>query len=392
MNLNKKMYQKNLNLVIWETVLTSIGVGFSIATMTVFWSSLGISQKDIGIIQMLYTLVICILDIPMGYFADHFNRKNLNIIGDIGVACAFVFKTFSINKVMIIIAECLLGIFTAMTNGVDQSFIKYNCKKIDSTGDLFKKINPKIHTIKYIFLLIVMLIGGLVAKYNIRLTILLSSIPYFIGGIISFKIKDFNQKISRTNNNIFKDMIKFTLDIIKNNKIKVLLVGYIISREITRLQRWLFTPLLLSVGVPLEIVSLAWILSQLMQVIGGKISQKTTHLKLSKKFALPILLEISWMLILFLKSDIYTVWLFALNGFVQGLLDSSMITPLQEAISDKKQTSIISIASTGEKIIYIPLVYIVNYFGNINLQLALLSICIMFLPLCTIIYIKIKRI
>ena len=137
----KNKYERNLKLIIWETILTSIGAGFSISTITVFWNSIGMNQTAIGFVQMIFTIVILFLDIPMGYIADRFNRKVLNIIGDIGVAVTFLFYGFAQNMYMAIIAESLLGIFLAMTNGVDQCFVKFNANKIDSTGELLKKIN-----------------------------------------------------------------------------------------------------------------------------------------------------------------------------------------------------------------------------------------------------------
>ena len=74
-NINEKMYKKNLIKIILETILTSIGAGFSVATITIFWNSIGMDQKAIGFVQMAFTIVICCLDIPMGYLADRCNRK-----------------------------------------------------------------------------------------------------------------------------------------------------------------------------------------------------------------------------------------------------------------------------------------------------------------------------
>ena len=123
-------YKKNLRLTMIETVLTSIGAGFSVPIINLFWNSIGMDQADIGFTQMMFTIVIVCLDIPMGYLADRFNRKILNIIGDLGVALTFLYYAFAGNMYMAIFGECLLGVFMAMTNGVDQSFIKYNCDTV----------------------------------------------------------------------------------------------------------------------------------------------------------------------------------------------------------------------------------------------------------------------
>lgn len=391
-NINEKMYKKNLIKIILETILTSIGAGFSVATITIFWNSIGMDQKAIGFVQMAFTIVICCLDIPMGYLADRCNRKLLNIIGDIGVAGAFVFYAFAQNIYMALIAECLLGLFMAMTNGVDQSFIKFNCDKIDSTGKLFKKLNIKIYTARYIALLIVTALGGIIAKYNIRLSIGISFLPYFLGGLIALGIKDYNEKMVVKHKNPLKDMIYAIKEIIKEKEARVYLISYILGKEITHSQIWVFTPLLIMVGVPIEIVSIGWILNYAMQIIGSKFSEKMINMKTSKKFAIPIIIEIVWMIILVINTNVVTVWLFALNGFVHGLIEGNLVTSLQENTKNEIQTSVMSVASTGARLLYIPLVYVINYLGNIKLEFALLGVCIIFIPLCLITFIKLKNV
>ena len=391
-NINEKMYKKNLIKIILETILTSIGAGFSVATITIFWNSIGMDQKAIGFVQMAFTIVICCLDIPMGYLADRCNRKLLNIIGDIGAAVAFVFYAFAQNIYMALTAECLLGLFMAMTNGVDQSFIKFNCDKIDSTGKLFKKLNVKIYTARYISLLIVTALGGIIAKYNIRLSIGISFLPYFLGGLIALGIKDYNQKMVVKHNNPLKDMIYAIKEIIKEKESRIYLISYILGKEITHSQIWVFTPLLIMVGVPIEIVSIGWILNYAMQIIGSKFSEKMINMKTSKKFAIPIIIEIVWMIILVINTNVVTVWLFALNGFVHGLIEGNLVTSLQENTKNEIQTSVMSVASTGARLLYIPLVYVINYLGNIKLEFALLGVCIIFIPLCLITFIKLKNV
>lgn len=391
-NINEKMYKKNLIKIILETILTSIGAGFSVATITIFWNSIGMDQKAIGFVQMAFTIVICCLDIPMGYLADRCNRKLLNIIGDIGAAVAFVFYAFAQNIYMALTAECLLGLFMAMTNGVDQSFIKFNCDKIDSTGKLFKKLNVKIYTARYIALLIVTALGGIIAKYNIRLSIGISFLPYFLGGLIALGIKDYNEKMVVKHKNPLKDMIYAIKEIIKEKEARIYLISYILGKEITHSQIWVFTPLLIMVGVPIEIVSIGWILNYAMQIIGSKFSEKMINMKTSKKFAIPIIIEIVWMIILVINTNVVTVWLFALNGFVHGLIEGNLVTSLQENTKNEIQTSVMSVASTGARLLYIPLVYVINYLGNIKLEFSLLGVCIIFIPLCLITFIKLKNV
>lgn len=387
---SQKAYKDNLRRIVLETILTSIGAGFAIATITVFWNSIGMDQTAIGFVQMAFTIAICCFDIPMGYIADRFNRKILNIIGDIGVSVTFFLYAFAQNVYMALVSECLLGVFMAMTNGVDQSFIKFNCDKIDESGKLFKKVNVRVHIARYISLLVVTILGGFIAKISIRMTIGVSCVPYLLGGIIAFGIKDFNGKIEIKHKSPLKDMSNSIREIIKNKETRIYLISYILGKEITHSQIWVFTPLLIMVGVPIEIVSMGWAVNYIMQIIGGKISEKMIDFKTSKKFAIPVFIEFAWMLILIINTNIVTVWLFALNGFVHGMIEGNLVTSLQESAKSEIQTSVMSVASTGARLLYIPLVYIVNYLGNIKLQLAFVGACTLFFPMCFISYMKLK--
>ena len=389
--MKQNIYKKNLNLTIIETILTSIGSGFSVPIINLFWNSIGMNQTDIGFSQMMFTIIVVCLDIPMGYLADRFNRKLLNIIGDIGVALTFLYYAFAENIYMAILAECLLGVFIAMTNGVDQSFIKYNADKIDSSGELFKKVNAKIYTYRYIVCFITMLIGGFIAKYSLRLTIGISFIPYIIGGIIAFFIKDYAKKAENKHKNVIKDMYLNIKEIFKQKEIRPYFLAYVVGKEITHPHIWIFTPLMIMVGVPIEIVSLGWVFTQIFQIIGARIAEKIVKVKTSIKFLTSVTITFLWMSVLIINTNIFTIWVFVLNGLVQGLISGSLVTPLQEKTKEEYQASVISIASTGARLLYIPLVFIINYLGNIKPQLALIGMIVIFIPISLYVIIKLRK-
>lgn len=385
------VYKKNLRRILIETILTSIGAGFCISTINIFWNQIGMNQTAIGLTQMMFTVVICVMDIPMGYVADRFNRKALNVIGDIGVALTFLMYALANNMYVVIISESLLGLFMAMTNGVDQSFIKYNCNQIDDKGILFTKINVRINVWKYIVTLLVMIIGGFIAKYNLRLAIGMSFVPYMIGGIIALGIHDLAGKRKVKHKNPVKDMVHSVKEIVNDSKARAYMLSYITGKEITHAQIWVLTPLLIMVGVPIEIVSLGWVMSEIMKIIGAKVSEKMIRFKTSNKYIIPAVIEILWMIILVINTNIVTVWLFALNGLIVGINSGLLVTPLQEATKDEVQASVMSVASTGARLLYIPLVYFVNYLGNIKLQLALVGVITVFLPASICVYIMLKK-
>ena len=241
-------------------------------------------------------------------------------------------------------------------------------------------------------MLIVMFIGGLVGKYNLRATLALSFIPYFVGTIMAYKIEDFGELKKAVHNNPIKDMYYSFKEILNIPDMKTYLGAYILGREVTHSQIWIFTPLMVMVGVPIEIVSLGWIIDQIMRIIGAKISIKFIKNKMSTNFAICIFLVVSWISIILIKLNIYTVWVFVLNGITVGLASGTLVSPLQEKADQKIQTSVMSLASTGGRLLYIPLVFIINYLGELNLLYALAGVIIIFVPLSLIVYNNLRRI
>ncbi|MCR5147158.1 MAG: MFS transporter [Clostridia bacterium] len=385
-------YEVNLRKIIFEKIATSIGAGFSLSIMTEFWNSVGMNQTKIGFVQMMYTIAVLFFDLPMGYIADRFNRKLLNIIGDVGVAFAFLFYAFSKNMYMVLVAECSLGVFNAMTNGVDEAFMKVTANKINPSSEYFKNVTRKSNTIKNITFLIVMLLGGFISKISMRLAIGISFIPYVLGAIVALSIEDYGEKAVAKHSNPIKDMYITVKDLVKAPKTRAYMLCFILGKEITHSQIWVFTPLLKSCGVPIEFACIGWILNELMKIIGSEYSKKIMKNTMSTKFGGIVLIEMMWLLVLIIHTNIFTVWLFALNGFVMGCVDSTLKTPMQEETKDEIQTQVMSIASTGARLLYIPMIYFVNYLGDIKLELALLGVLVVFLPLCLKVYTSLKKI
>jgi len=73
-------YRRTLNIIFAESILTYSGIFLCIPIMTVFWNRIGMNQFMIGVSQMMCAVTLFLFDVPMGYFADRFSRKALNVI------------------------------------------------------------------------------------------------------------------------------------------------------------------------------------------------------------------------------------------------------------------------------------------------------------------------
>lgn len=387
---NSINYRRTLNIIFAESILTYSGVFLCIPIMTVFWNGVGMDQFMIGVSQMMCAATLFLFDVPMGYFADRFSRKALNVIGDIGLAAVFIFYALAQNFWMVVASEILCGLFLAMSGGVDRAFLKIYSDKIDPSGELFKKKTAQLAVWQIISMCLTIALGMFISKHDIRLAIFSVAIPFLAATILALMIQDIGEKIVATHKNHLKDMLENLKYLMKNAEIKWLVYAYAIGFEVTHPIIWALTPLLVMVGVPVWLVGIGWLLWYGAAPLGALFAKKTTHWNTSTQNFVPIVIITLFSLPVIIAPNLATIWLFPLSGIAFGIVNIYIMPKIQQKTEEKYQTTIVSIASSAARIIYIPIVLITNYFGNTAPQYILLATVLIFAPLTLLAFTKLR--
>ena len=393
-----KSARKNLHLVMTEASITAGLLAMSV--FTPFFNSIGLDNRQISETQILYTIVLFLLNVPMGYVADRVSRKWANIIGDFGRAITLLLYSQVCTFGGAVMCECLCGISSALSNGVDSSLIEHFTDKISQqTGEskkaLLESKTAKLQIYRQFFNVFLLLLGGPIGAIDLRLAIALSSVNYLAGGIISIFIKDDSEKLHPEHKDPFKDMARVLKTAMKNKSLRTRLFAYAIGRELTHGIIWIVTPLFLKAGVPIGFVSSAWALNAATCILGARFAafcSKNKKLTDAQIMLLPTVLMSVSMLVIGLNLNIVTVWFYGLMGVVNGWTSSTLIPMVQRHTKRSEQTSIISFAGTLAQMIYIPVVWLVGYVSDIKLEYGPLVMLVIFLPLGLIMTKKLKDI
>lgn len=370
--------KRNLRLVMLESALT--GALLSMSIMTPFFYSIGLNQLQISQAQVIFTVVMMFLNLPTGWIADRFSRKWANVIGDVGVAITFVAYAIAQNFLMVVLCECFLGFFMALSQGVDQSLIRHFCQKIDPSEDFFRQKTAQLNCWHYAVTLVLVWLGGPIGAISLRLAVALSGAPYIIGGIASLMVADDSKKLV-TDKNPFRDMLRIIVSSFRNQPLRLRIFAYAIGREMTHAIIWVFTPLLLMAGVPLAIVSVAWVLNALTCLLGARLAAKFgLRLKDWQIFALPLVLMSLSMGIIGVHLNIITIWFYLLMGVVQGWTGATLIPLVQHYTCPEEQTSVISLTSIVGRLVYIPTSLLIGLVGDWQLARTPLVVLLCFAP------------
>ncbi len=332
------------------------------------------------------------LNLPMGWLADRLSRKWANVIGDFGQTIGFLIYAMADSFTDVVLCECLLGVSISISQGVDFALLRHFSKRISPHEDFFRKQSSKLAFWQNFCALGLVMLGGPLGVIDFRLAIALSGVPSFLGGVASIFVVDDSTKLKQIAENPLKDMcgivkLAFTKPSLRNR-----LFVYAIGREMTHSVIWVLTPMLLSVGVPLIIVSLVWVIDCLMRIIGTQLALRYAGgMSASRIFGTPLLLMTVSMSILTIRLNIWTIGFYLLMGITCGWTGATLMPLVQEETPPDKQTTVASLAKVMGQMLYIPVALLTGWAADFHLRYATLVTLVVFVPLGLVVLGRIKR-
>ncbi len=381
---------RSLRLVIFESAITSGLISMSI--MTPFFYSIGLSNAEIALSQAFFTIIVSLLNLPMGWLADHLSRKWANVIGDFGCACGHLLYAIIHGFTGTVICECWLGIFLSLSQGVDFTLLKHFSGQISSEEQYFRRQSAQLAFWHHLCSLVLILLGGPLGAINFRLAIAASSIPYFIGGIASLLVRDDSAKLCPTHGNPIRDMLRIICSALSKPRLRWRLFAYAVGREMTHGIIWVLTPMLLLAGVPLTIISVAWAIDSVARIVGSRLALRyATRLRGDRVFAIPLLLMTASMLVLSFKLNLWTIGIYLLMGVVCGWTGATLMPLVQEETPPDEQTTVVSLAKVMGQILYVPASLAIGWAADFAVRYAAFMTVVIFLPLGLIILRHLQR-
>ena len=144
--------------------------------IVLFYEENGLGLKDIFLLKSVYSIVLVSLDIPTGYLADAWGRKNCLITGCIVAFGGSLSSTFY----AFFIAEILLGIGQSLVSGADSALLYDTMLHYDRENE-YLKYEGKVTMIGNFSEAFAGIFGGLLATFSLRLPFYCQILIAFIG-------------------------------------------------------------------------------------------------------------------------------------------------------------------------------------------------------------------
>ena len=147
--------------------------------IVLFFESKGLSLTQIMILQGTYSLFVALFEIPSGFFADIYGRKNSLVIGSIFWFLGYVIFSFFSGFNEFLFAEILLGIGGSLISGAD-SAILYDTLLEIKEEDEYTKIEGRTYAIGNFSEGIAGVLGGFLAMTSINMPVYIQTIVMFL--------------------------------------------------------------------------------------------------------------------------------------------------------------------------------------------------------------------
>ena len=224
--------------------------------IVLFFESKGLSLTQIMILQGTYSLFVALFEIPSGFFADIYGRKNSLVIGSIFLFLGYVIFSFFSGFNEFLFAEILLGVGGSLVSGAD-SAILYDTLLEIKEEDEYTKIEGRTYAIGNFSEGIAGVLGGFLAMTSINMPVYIQTIVMFLSIPIAMTLVEpkSSYKLAKSFSSIIT-VVKDTF--IYQRKLRWYIV-YSSSMGIATLSiAWFVQPFLMEIDTPIIYYGIIW--------------------------------------------------------------------------------------------------------------------------------------
>lgn len=224
--------------------------------IVLFYEENGLGLKEIFLLKSVYSVVLVALDIPTGYLADAWGRRNCLLSGCIIAFGGFICYSFSSTFTAFFMAEILLGIGQSLVSGADSALL-YDTMLHYDREDEYLKYEGKVTMIGNFSEAFAGIIGGLLATSSLRLPFYGQVMVAFIGIPAALALHEFNvrQRIVNPLSNIW-NIIRYSLITNKSLCYDIMFSGVIGAATLT--MAWFVQPVLMHIDLPTGLFGVVW--------------------------------------------------------------------------------------------------------------------------------------
>jgi MFS family permease len=158
-----------LNSNIWKlyAIKASKWMMLFMPIIWLFYEANGLTIRDLFVIQSIYSVTIVLIEIPSGYIADVFGRKNSMVVGTFFSFLGVLTYTLSFGFDGFLVAALCLGVGQSFISGSDTALMYDSLAELNRSED-FIKLEGRTISMGNLAEATAFVIGGFLAQISLR--------------------------------------------------------------------------------------------------------------------------------------------------------------------------------------------------------------------------------
>lgn len=243
--------------------------------IVLFYQECGLGLRDVFLLKSIYSVAIVSFEIPAGYLADVWGRRNSLLTGCILAFAGYLFYSFSGTFFTFAIAEIFLGIGQSMVSGADSALL-YDTMLENKKEEEYLKYEGRVTMVGNFSEAFAGIFAGLLALHTLRLPFYGQTLIAFTGIPAALMLTEYSVKTKITNpiSNIIK-IIKYSLITNKSLCYDIMFSGIIGMATLT--MAWFVQPLLIEIKMPTGMYGVIWTALNLTVGISALYSERLNN-------------------------------------------------------------------------------------------------------------------
>lgn len=229
---------------------------FVMPIIVLFYEKCGLTLQDIFILKSIYSVVAVGFEIPSGYLADTWGKRNCLFLGSILFFGGYLTYSFTDTFMAFVFAEILLSIGQTFVNGTDSALL-YNTVAAHKKEPLYMRYEGKLTMVGNFSEAIAGILGGLLAVYSLRFPFYGQAVIAFSGIPAAFMLKEYGGQVIRSNavSEVVR-ILKYSLFTNRQLAYNIAFSGIIGAATLT--MAWFVQPMLMQLETPISLYGVIW--------------------------------------------------------------------------------------------------------------------------------------
>ena len=331
--------------------------------IVLFFQEHGLSLTQVMILQAIYSLSVAVFEIPSGYIADIFGRKQTIILSTIFSFLGFLVFSFSGAEIggsfgeipfliifpggfyVFLLAQVLVGIGGSLMSGADSAII-YDTLLETKQKNSYTRIEGKNYAIGNFSEATAGILGGFLAVGSIYLPVYVQTGILFFSIPIAFSLVEptihQENKMDRSLKAIFS-VVKFSM--IEHTKLRWLIIYSSAMGVGTLSMAWFAQPFFKEIGIPLVYFGVLWAGLNFSAGITSFNSYKYDKYINHKQLKYITLAMFISFLLLAINSSVYGLLFILFIYLLRGVITPILRNEININTSSNKRATVLSIRS-----------------------------------------------